>query len=266
MVNLGGHRQAKYTTGTRLGASLDWNCMQAERWSHSEGELGEVEVRDTEVIVMLQGRLHVRRRGDGELQYCNAVPGTIWLCPNGVREDMIHLYGDVRESLHIFLPALPLSRTVAQEIGVDSDTVQLHYHGGFRDSLIEQIAWAIHAEMTDPAPAGKMLIETLAAALGIHVVPALFQPGARFEIAAAGPRRPRSPAPSTRHRFHRSPSRGGPEHRDAGERGLPQPVPLRPRLQGRHRKSAAPLRHRPPDRAREGAARCGRASPHRGRR
>ncbi len=170
MVSLGTHKKAKYTTGTRLGASMGWDGMLAERWSHTEGELGEVEVRDTEVIVMLQGRLHVRRRGDGELQYCNAVPGTVWLCPNGVQEDMIHLYGEVKESLHIFLPDLPLSRTVAREIDVDPDTVQLHYHGGFRDPLIEQIGWAIHAEMTDPVPAGKMLIETLAAALGIHVV------------------------------------------------------------------------------------------------
>ena len=172
MASFGGHGQAKYVTGTRLGTShgRGWERVLAERWSHSEGDLGEVQVGDTEIIVMLQGRLHVRRRGDGQLLHCNAVPGTIWLCPNGVREDMIHLYGEVQESIHLFLPALPLSRTVAREIDIDSDTVHLRYQGGFRDPLIEQIAWAIHAEMTDPAPAGKILIETLAAALGVHVV------------------------------------------------------------------------------------------------
>lgn len=172
MGGLGGHGKAKYITGTRLGTShgLGWKGVLAERWSHSEGDLGEVKVRDTEVIVMLKGRLHVRRHGDGKLQHCNAVPGTVWLCPNGVREDMIHLYGDVQESIHLFLPALRLSQTVVREIDVDPGTVHLHYQGGFRDPLIEQIAWAIHAEMTDPAPAGKMLMETLAAALGIHVV------------------------------------------------------------------------------------------------
>ena len=46
---------------------------------------------------------------------------------------MIHLYGEVQESMHLFLPALPLSRTVAREINVDSDTVHLRYQGGFRD-------------------------------------------------------------------------------------------------------------------------------------
>ena len=70
----------------------------------------------------------------------------------------------------LFLPALPLSQTVVQETGVDSDSVDLHYRGGFRDPLIEQIAWAIRAEMTDPAPAGTMLVETLASALAVHVV------------------------------------------------------------------------------------------------
>ena len=170
MVSLGAHKKAKYTTGTRLGASMGWDGMLAERWNHTEGELGEVQVRDTEVIMMLQGRLPIRRRGDGKLEKCNAVPGTIWLCPNGVQEDMIHLYGEVKESLHVFLPAMPLSRTVAREIDVDPENVQLRYYGGFRDPLIEQIGGAIRDEMIDPAPAGKMLIETLAAALGIHVV------------------------------------------------------------------------------------------------
>ena len=171
MPGLGRHGAAKYVTGTRLGTShgLGWQGLLAERWSHSEGDLGEVQVRDTEVIVMVQGRLHVRRRGDGKLQHSNAVPGTIWLCPNGVREDMIHLYGEVHESIHLFLPALPLSRMVLQETDIDPASVHLQYQGGFRDPLIEQIAWAIRAEMTDPAPAGKVLVETLTTALGVHV-------------------------------------------------------------------------------------------------
>ena len=170
MVSLGVHGKAKYTTGTRLGTSQGWEGVLAERWSHTEGDLGEVEVRDTEVIVMLDGQLPIRRRGDGQMQHCNAVPGMIWLCPNGVHEDMIHLFGDVRESMHLFLPAVPLSQTSVREIDIDLDTVQLKYQGGFRDPLIEQIAWAIRAEMIDPAPAGKVQAETLAMALGIHIV------------------------------------------------------------------------------------------------
>ena len=83
---------------------------------------------------------------------------------------MIRLYGEVEESLHLFLPAAPLSVSALAEIGVDPGKVGLHYEGGFRDPLIERIAWAIRDEMIDPAPAGKMLVETLASALGAHIL------------------------------------------------------------------------------------------------
>lgn len=171
-MELGVHKKTKYTTGARLDTSRGrgWDGVLAERWRHSEGDLGEVEVRDTEIIVLINGRLTVRRRGDGQLQQCNAVPGTIWLCPNGVFEDMLRLYGDVPESIHLFLPALPLAQTVVRELDIDPASVELQFLGGFRDPLIEQIAWAIRAELTDPAPAGKMMIETLAMSLGIHIV------------------------------------------------------------------------------------------------
>ena len=188
MVPLGGHGRAKYTTGTRLGTSQDrgWNGLLAERWRHSEGDLGEVQVRDTEVIIMLQGCLHVRR-GDGRLQHCDAVPGTVWLCPNGVREDMIRLCGQVEESLHLYLPPSPLSATALQELDVDPDKLDLHYEGGFRDFLIEEMARTVHGELIDPTPAGKMLVETLAAALGVHVM----RRYSNLELAS-------TPLPSTR--------------------------------------------------------------------
>ena len=172
MRRLGDHSDAKYTTGTLLGSSehRNWTGLRAERWRHRQGDLGEVEVRDTEVIVMLDGALPIQRRGDGRLEKCDAVPGTVWVCPSGVREDMIHLYGDVRESIHLFLPEVPLSKTAIREIDVDPDKVNLKYEGGFRDPLIEQIARHIHAELLDPTPAGKVAIETLASALGAHLL------------------------------------------------------------------------------------------------
>ena len=172
MKRLGGHSVDKYTTGTLLGSSdgRNWAGIRVERWNNSEGQLGEVEVSDTEVIVMIDGSLPIQRRGDGRFEKCDAVPGTVWICPSGVREDMIHLYGEVRESLHLFLPASQLSATALAEVGVDPDKVGLHYEGGFQDPLIEQIARGIRAEMLNPAPAGNMLIETLASALGTHLL------------------------------------------------------------------------------------------------
>lgn len=167
-----GHGRAKYTTGTLLGSSRDrgWDGLLAERWSHSAGELGEVRPRETEIVVMLEGRVHVRRRGDGRLQHHDAVPGTVWLCPAGIREDMIRVYGDIPETVHLYLPAAPLARTALRELDVDPDKVGLHYDGGFHDPLIEHLARAVRTELVAPAPGGKMLAETLAFALGVHVL------------------------------------------------------------------------------------------------
>ncbi len=172
MDRLGEHGRAKYTTGTRLGTSESrgWKGLLAERWRHSEGDLGEVRIRDTEVIVLLRGSLHVRRRGDGRLQRCDAIPGTVWLCPRGVHEDMVRLYGEVEESIHLFLPAAPLSQTVLREFDVDPAKAVLQYKGGFHDPLIERIGRAIRSELVDPAPGGSMLAETLALALGVHIL------------------------------------------------------------------------------------------------
>ena len=172
VARVSGHGQKKYVTGTRLGTSegLGWKGLLAERWSHSEGDCGDVEPRETEVVVMTRGRGRVRRRGDGRVQTHDAVPGTVWLCPAGIPEDMIRVYGDVRETMHMYLPTSSLAATLLQESDVDFDKVSLHYVAGFHDSLIEQIARSICSEMTAPGPAGSILAETLASALGVHIV------------------------------------------------------------------------------------------------
>jgi AraC family transcriptional regulator len=172
MARVVGHGKAKYTTGTCLDSSSgsDWRGLLAERWHHSEGDLGEVLPRDTEVIVMLSGQLRVRRRGDGQLQLHDAAPGTVWLCPAGVREDMIHLYGEIPDSIHLYLPAPALARTALHELDLDPQRLQLRYAGGFRDPLIEAIGRTVAAELRHPRPGASLLIDTLSAALGVHLM------------------------------------------------------------------------------------------------
>ena len=166
---LGRHVPAKYVTGTQLGTSdgLGWTGLLAERWRHAPGQLGKAQGPETEVVVILQGRLPVRRLG-GRSQACYVIPGTIGLCPAGVQEEAVQLHGEIRESLHLFLPSL--AKTALREINVDPDKVRLRYERGFRDPLIEGIGRAIRAEMLDPTPAGNMLVETLASALGVHLL------------------------------------------------------------------------------------------------
>ena len=161
---------AKYLTGTQLATSdgRGWKALRAERWRHAAGELGTVQGHETEVVVIVRGRLPVRRRGGGRLHNCYVIPGSVALCPAGAEDEMIQLHGEIRESLHLFLPTL--AETALREIDVDPDRVRLRHEGGFRDPLVEEIARAIRAEMLDPAPAGNMLVETLATALGVHLL------------------------------------------------------------------------------------------------
>ena len=172
MSRLVGHGDEKYTTGACLASSHGraWDGLLAERWRHRPGDLAEIEPRETEVVVLIDGQLNVRRRGDGRLQQTAAVPGTVWLCPAGIREDMIRLNGEISESIHLYLPAAPLDTTTLTEFDRDPANVQLQYDGGFHDPLIEQIARAVRTELADPAPASGLLIETLGATLAAYLL------------------------------------------------------------------------------------------------
>ena len=172
MSGLTGHGDRKYTTGSRLATSAGrgWNGLLAERWHHGAGRLADVEPRETEVVVLIDGRLRVRRRGDGRLQDHTAAPGTVWLCPAGIPEDMIRLDGEISESVHIYIPAAPLSASALEEFDIDPAAVRLRYDGGFRDPVIEQIGRAVLAELKEPGPGSGLLMETMGAALGAYLL------------------------------------------------------------------------------------------------
>ncbi len=162
----------KYATGVLLASSDErcWRRLHAERWRFSEGEIDESEEPETQVKVMLKGRLQTRWRRDGRLEVGNAAPGMAWVCPGGIRADSIQLRGDVQDSIHLSFPELSLLETALREIDVDAAKVSLDYKGCIHDALIEQVARQVHAEMLNPMPAGNMLVETLASALGVHLL------------------------------------------------------------------------------------------------
>ena len=172
MRRFGANGNGKCSTGVRLGTSEGraWKGLLAERWSHSEGELAEREVGTNEIAVLLDGSLPVRKRCDGRLELVAGVPGMITLCPRGVREDMVCLYGEIRESLYLALSESLLSETALSEIDVDPARVRLKCEPGLRDPLIEHIARTIRAELINPEPAGRMLAEALASALATHLL------------------------------------------------------------------------------------------------
>lgn len=169
---LDGHGERKYVRGTRLDSSagLGWRGVLAERWRHGAGPLPAIEPRETEIVLLTRGRLAVRRRGDGRLQRAAAVPGTVWLCPAGIREDMIHLYGDIEESLHIYLPDATLAAVALEDLDADPARLALRYGGGFPDPTIERLGHAVLADLRRPGPEGALRTEYLAHALAAHIL------------------------------------------------------------------------------------------------
>lgn len=170
MINA--HGDLKYEAGTRLCSSeaKGWENILAERRQHKAGLLQEVEPKSTEIAILLEGKLRVRRRGDGRVQDAIAVPGTVWICPAGIEDHDVQLFGDMEDCLHIYLPAEPISNSVLQEFDLDPAHIQLGYESGFQDPMIEQIARVFMSEMEQESAVSRLLVDSMQTALSVHLV------------------------------------------------------------------------------------------------
>ena len=167
-----GHGFEKYPTGRLLGSSIErrWRHLFAERRSHPPGDLLPYTPKHTEVALLLHGSSTLTRQAAGIRQRFAAVPGTVWLCPAGLREDLISSSQAIAEVLHIYLSASTFS-ALETNIGCKKITeASIRYEGGFRDPLIEQIAQVILSEMRMETSAGKLLIESLSASLAARLM------------------------------------------------------------------------------------------------
>lgn len=170
-MTIRGHAVEKYVTGQRLDTSAGrWSNLLVERWRHGAGELPPVLPRDTEVVVLLRGQTLVERRGAGMRQRTQARPGTVWLCPAGIREDYINAHQGAEEALHIFLPGQPFAETMLRDLDLDPKHAELKYEAVACDPFLAQIAHQIQCELAEESSAGALLIETLGLALSAYLL------------------------------------------------------------------------------------------------
>jgi AraC family transcriptional regulator len=167
-----GHSVDKYVTGRMLQTSnaRRWSNLLAERWSHAPGELPPLTPRDTEVAVLLNGRSLVDRIGSGMRQVTHGRPGTVWLCPAGIREEFINVAEPLADCVHIFLPAHPFDETMLRDLDIDPRRVELRYEAVDQDPFIDHVAVQIAGELTHETSAGRLLMEALGLALSAHLV------------------------------------------------------------------------------------------------
>lgn len=167
-----GHGSEKFPIGRLLGSSAgrSWSAVAAERWFHPAGDLPGFVPVYTEVALLVRGPSTVTRRAGGSYQLTKAVPGTVWLCPSGLREDFISVSADIVEVLHLYLPAQPFAALARDYSSHAFSAASLRYEAGFRDPLLHAIGAVTLSELQAETSTGRLLAEALACTLAVRLL------------------------------------------------------------------------------------------------
>ena len=150
-------------------AGRRWRGMSAELRCHCAGEIPPYVPAFTEIAVLVRGASVVTRRAGGMQQRIVGVPGTIGLCPVGLREEFTHVSKYIDEILHIYLPPSPFA-ALAKHTPQDFSAASVRYDAGFRDPLIEYVAAEVLGELQFETSCGDLLVETLADTLAVRLL------------------------------------------------------------------------------------------------
>jgi len=163
---------APYGARGLLASSVDlgWSGLSAELRTHDRGVIEWKSTRpETELCVAIcPSNSPVTRLGGGVVDRTIAQRGTAWLCRT--EEHLIDNSAPMPQILHIYLPP---QRFSADSLAVDvghAAPAHLHYEGGFQDSLVAEIAFAIVSELQAQTAGGKLLAETLAVTLAARLL------------------------------------------------------------------------------------------------
>jgi AraC family transcriptional regulator len=151
-----------------LASSTDrgWSGLTAELRSHSGTMAWKSPRPDIEVCVDVYGNgCVVTREGDGVADRTVSGRGTTWLSSPDVRECQIDLSEPAPAVLHLYLPPSLFSPENLGEGFEQSAMGPLRREGGFHDSLVAEIAYALTSELTRETSAGGLLAETLVSSL-----------------------------------------------------------------------------------------------------
>jgi AraC family transcriptional regulator len=165
------HGEAKYASAGKMLASSsgrNWSNVILEKWEHEAFRIPTIVPQSTEISIQLSGASVVEREGNGEYQKVAARPGTIWLCPAGVREDYVHVRGHL-ECLHIYIPEVKASE---QALGISSEKrsgLPIGYHTIAGDQFIRNIGEIALALLENETSSSRILAESLAFTLSAYL-------------------------------------------------------------------------------------------------
>jgi AraC family transcriptional regulator len=116
----------------------------------------------------------VRRKAVGEQHETHARPGTIFLAPAGVQEE-ISITGVHEQVLHLYIPQQTFN-SLASDDTFRPDPYSLRYLSDIQDDMILEIGRAILSEMTAESSAGSMFAEAAARVLAARLAHSYAEP------------------------------------------------------------------------------------------
>lgn len=150
----------------RSSAGRSWNGFDAFLYETTAGISDQQFVRYN--VSMQVGRpLFVTSRCDGHTLRRLQVPGDVKIVPPGIPRVWETESPTIKLSMYLNA-AMLFSAAAAMQIDPDRIAIPPQLH--VRDPRIEHIAWAVKAELENPAPFGRLYGESLGLALATHLL------------------------------------------------------------------------------------------------
>jgi AraC family transcriptional regulator len=178
-----GHGVAKFRDASLLATSADlpWTLLSAEIRSHGAGEIGAFTPQNAEITQILRqdGPAVSTRASGGVRQEVAATPGTIWLCPAGIREEATRLSDHIPRVMHVYIP--PHSFLTGELATLGFRAQDLRYQAQVDGAQVRGLLNAIEQELTREGSAGGLRMDGLA----VDLIAALAESHAENGPAAA---------------------------------------------------------------------------------
>lgn len=156
-----------------LASSVDlgWSGVSALLRTQDRGVIewkGRTRPETELCVAICPSNSPVTRLGSGVIDRTIAQRGTVWICP--AEAHLVDISAPMPQLLHICLAPRHFS---ADSLGVDvghAGRASLHYEGGFQDSLVAEIAFAMVSELRTQTAGGRLLAEALAVSLAARLM------------------------------------------------------------------------------------------------
>jgi AraC family transcriptional regulator len=159
-----GHGIEKFK-GTELfatSATRSWTLLSAELRSHAKGEIGAFTPQNGEITQVIRcGEAAISDRASGGVrQEVAAGPGTMWLCPAGIREEATRLSTDFHECLHVYMPRHAFLKLTDEGV-ISFGPEDLRYEAQVTDTVLHNITREICQELNQETSSGGLKMDAL---------------------------------------------------------------------------------------------------------